>query len=88
MMGHLLYLMFRCDFDVMESLENLEKFEYLNTPCSTSKLPTTLHSNTASDVSRAGQATSSSVTILNVEQYPLPCHSKASISVEKDRQEG
>ena len=25
-MGHLLYLMFRCDFDVMESLENLEEF--------------------------------------------------------------
>ena len=28
-MGHLLYLMFRYDFDVMESLENLED---LNTP--------------------------------------------------------
>ena len=28
-MGHLLYLMFRCDFDVMESLE---EFEDLNTP--------------------------------------------------------
>ena len=26
-MGHLLYLMFRCDFDVMESLENLEEWE-------------------------------------------------------------
>ena len=25
-MGHLLYLMFRCDFDVMESLESLEEF--------------------------------------------------------------
>ena len=25
-MGHLLYLMFRCDFDVMESLKSLEKF--------------------------------------------------------------
>ena len=24
-MGHLLYLMFRCDFDVMESLKNLEE---------------------------------------------------------------
>ena len=24
-MSHLLYLMFRCDFDVMESLENLEE---------------------------------------------------------------
>ena len=31
-MGHLLYLMFRCDFDVMESLENLEEFGDLNTP--------------------------------------------------------
>jgi len=27
----LLYLMFRCDFDVMESLESLEKFGELNT---------------------------------------------------------
>ena len=26
-MGHLLYLMFRCDFDVIESLESLEKWE-------------------------------------------------------------
>ena len=26
-MGHLLYLMFRCDFDVMESMENLEELE-------------------------------------------------------------
>jgi len=26
-MGHLLYLMFRCDFDVMESLESLEEFK-------------------------------------------------------------
>ena len=26
-MGHLLYLMFRCDFDVMESLESLEELE-------------------------------------------------------------
>ena len=25
-MGHFLYLMFRCDFDVIESLENLEEF--------------------------------------------------------------
>ena len=25
-MGHLLYLMFRCDFNVMESLESLEEF--------------------------------------------------------------
>ena len=25
-MGHLLYLMFRCDFDVMENLKSLEKF--------------------------------------------------------------
>ena len=25
-MSHLLYLMFRCDFDVMESLENWEEF--------------------------------------------------------------
>ena len=25
-MGHLLYLIFRCDFDVMESLKSLEKF--------------------------------------------------------------
>ena len=31
-MGHLLYLMFRCDFDVMENLESLEKFRDLNTP--------------------------------------------------------
>ena len=30
-MGHLLYLMFRCDFDVMESLKNLEELEELNT---------------------------------------------------------
>ena len=30
-MGHLLYLMFRCDFDVMENLENLEEFGDLNT---------------------------------------------------------
>jgi len=26
-MSHLLYLMFRCDFDVMESLESLEEPE-------------------------------------------------------------
>jgi len=26
-MSHLLYLMFRCDFDVMESLESLEKLK-------------------------------------------------------------
>ena len=26
MHDHLLYLMFRCDFDVMESLESLEEF--------------------------------------------------------------
>ena len=36
-MGHLLYLMFRCDFDVMESLKNLEEFGEVNTafalPC-------------------------------------------------------
>ena len=25
-MGHLLYLIFRCDFDVMKSLENLEEY--------------------------------------------------------------
>ena len=25
-MGHLLYLMFRCDFDVIENLESLEEF--------------------------------------------------------------
>ena len=25
-MSHLLYLIFRCDFDVMESLKSLEKF--------------------------------------------------------------
>ena len=25
-MDYLLYLMFRCDFDVMENLENLEEF--------------------------------------------------------------
>ena len=25
-MSHLLYLMFRCDFDVMENLKNLEEF--------------------------------------------------------------
>jgi len=25
-MGHLLYLMFRCDFDVMENLESLDEF--------------------------------------------------------------
>ena len=31
-MGHLLYLMFRCDFDVMESLERVEKFWDLNAP--------------------------------------------------------
>ena len=31
-MGHLLYLMFRCDFDVMEDLESLEEFGNLNTP--------------------------------------------------------
>ena len=30
-MYHLLYLMFQCDFDVMENLESLEKFEHLNT---------------------------------------------------------
>ena len=29
-MGYLLYLMFRCDFDVMESLESLEKFGEVN----------------------------------------------------------
>ena len=27
MHDHLLYLMFRCDFDVMESLESLEKLK-------------------------------------------------------------
>ena len=26
-MDHLLYLMFRCDFDVTENLENLEELE-------------------------------------------------------------
>ena len=26
-MGHLLYLMFRCDFDVMENLKNLKWWE-------------------------------------------------------------
>ena len=26
-MSHLLYLMFRCDFDVMKNLENLEKLK-------------------------------------------------------------
>ena len=31
-MGHLLYLMFRCDFDVMENLESLEEFGDVNTP--------------------------------------------------------
>ena len=30
-MGHLLYLIFRCDFDVMESLKNLEELGQLNT---------------------------------------------------------
>ena len=30
-MGHLLYLMFRCDFDVMESLESLENLWEVNT---------------------------------------------------------
>ena len=30
-MDHLLYLMFRCDFDVMESLESLEELEEVNT---------------------------------------------------------
>ena len=30
-MGYLLYLIFRCDFDVMESLD-VEVFFYLNTP--------------------------------------------------------
>ena len=34
-MCHLLYLMFRCDFDVMENLESLEKFGDLNTPTAT-----------------------------------------------------
>ena len=38
-MGHLLYLMFRCDFDVMESLESLDELRELNTtPADTSKL--------------------------------------------------
>ena len=31
-MGHLLYLIFRCDFDVMESLENLEKLGTKHSP--------------------------------------------------------
>ena len=31
-MGHLLYLMFRCDFDVMESLDFVGIFGDLNTP--------------------------------------------------------
>ena len=31
-MSHLLYLIFRCDFDVMKNLENLEKFGDLKTP--------------------------------------------------------
>ena len=31
-MGHLLYLMFRCDFDVMESLDFVGGFGDLNTP--------------------------------------------------------
>jgi len=30
-MGHFLYLMFRCDFDVMENLKNLEEFGEVNT---------------------------------------------------------
>ena len=30
-MGHLLYLMFRCNFDVMESLKSLEELGELNT---------------------------------------------------------
>ena len=30
-MDHLLYLMFRCDFDVMKNLENLEELGELNT---------------------------------------------------------
>ena len=30
-MDHLLYLMFRCDFNVMESLENLKEFGEVNT---------------------------------------------------------
>ena len=30
-MGHLIYLMFRCDFNVMESLEILEELGELNT---------------------------------------------------------
>ena len=32
-MGHLLYLMFRCDGDVMESLDFGGFFGHLNTPC-------------------------------------------------------
>ena len=31
-MDHLLYLMFRCDFDVMKNLENLESLWNLNKP--------------------------------------------------------
>jgi len=34
----LLYLMFRCDFDVMESLENLEKLGELNSPYQNDRL--------------------------------------------------
>ena len=30
-MGHFLYLIFRCDFDVMKNLENLEEFGGVNT---------------------------------------------------------
>ena len=30
-MGYLLYLIFRCDFDVMENLESLEELGELNT---------------------------------------------------------
>ena len=37
-MSHLLYLMFRCDFDVMENLKNLEELEGTkHSPCEAMK---------------------------------------------------
>ena len=36
-MSHLLYLIFRCDFDMMENLKSSEKFGDLNTPRKESK---------------------------------------------------
>ena len=54
-MSHLLYLMFRCDFDVMENLENLEESEGSDHSRHAARVPAGLEGREQEDFARASR---------------------------------